>query len=172
MRMAGSTTVRAHARRTKSGSTVVGAHTRNRADGSHAEWTHREAIYSDPSAAHEKALRLKSDGAASIKITPRSGRYILRWMERETAVERDNHASPRRPRKITLKKATSVASRTPIHHIESNDGWYVRTTDGVLDESGNSGWMLGKASDTDSGRRKMREVLVNDLLIGSVRTVS
>jgi hypothetical protein len=46
------------------------------------EWIHKESIYSDPSAAHEKALKLQSSGAASIRITPRSGRYVLRWMER------------------------------------------------------------------------------------------
>jgi hypothetical protein len=46
------------------------------------EWAHKTATYSDPSAAHEKALRLQSAGAKTIKITPTGGRFVVSWMER------------------------------------------------------------------------------------------
>jgi len=45
-------------------------------------WEHNELNYRDPSAAHEKALRLESKGAKNIVIRPKGhGRYLLTWME-------------------------------------------------------------------------------------------
>jgi len=36
-----------------------------------------ERVYSDPSAAHEKGMRLKSRGAYRVTIEPDHGRYVL-----------------------------------------------------------------------------------------------
>jgi hypothetical protein len=46
-------------------------------------WINRQAKYINPSAAHERALRLKSAGAKNIVITPRHGIHVITWMERD-----------------------------------------------------------------------------------------
>ena len=45
-------------------------------------WEHKKLVYADPSAAHEKALKLQSAGAKTIVIMSGGGKHVLSWMER------------------------------------------------------------------------------------------
>jgi len=47
-----------------------------------------ERVYSDPSAAHERANKFKSDGAFRVVIEPERGRFVLTawFMNREMAL--------------------------------------------------------------------------------------
>jgi hypothetical protein len=45
-------------------------------------WIHKELTYFDPSAAHEKAIKLQSEGAKTIIIKPHKGKYLLSYMIR------------------------------------------------------------------------------------------
>lgn len=47
---------------------------------SDGEWVVQEAVYGDPSAAHERAMREMSNGAKSIKIVPENGKHIVSWI--------------------------------------------------------------------------------------------
>ena len=46
-------------------------------------WVHKSASYTDPSAAHEKAMKLQSAGAKTVVVRPAHGKFTLTWMERE-----------------------------------------------------------------------------------------
>ena len=45
-------------------------------------WIHKSAEYSDPSAAHERAMKLRNGGASRVTITPAKGKFLVTWMER------------------------------------------------------------------------------------------
>lgn len=47
----------------------------------------KEAVYSDPSVAHERATKIREfGGGKNVRITPKRGKYIVSWTETEESM--------------------------------------------------------------------------------------